>query len=79
MCTIYRAGTIGATGVAMATHFLAPLQKKWQYRYVCTSDSLIQVNIVMVSAVLALYMILDTATKEEGVVDSLDTFPCVGW
>ena len=35
--------------------------------YVCTLDSLIHVNIVMVSAVLALGAIL-TDTKKEGVV-----------
>ena len=62
MCTIYRASAIGATGVGMAAPFFCSPSKKngniFKPRYVCTSDSLIHVNIVVISAVLALYMIL---------------------
>ena len=50
-----RAGAIGATGAAMAIPHFGPLFKP---RYVCTSDSSIHVNIVVVSAVLALNVIL---------------------
>ena len=54
-------------------HFLAPIKKNgniFKPRYVCTSDSLIHVNIVVVSAVLPLDTIL-TDTKN----GFLDTFP----
>jgi len=62
-------GTIGATRVAIATPLFGPLQKKngniFKPRYVCTSDSSIHVNIVVVSAVLVLDTIL---TDTKGVV-----------
>jgi len=57
-----RAGAIGATGAAMAAHLIWPPSKKHVFkpRYVCTLDSSIHVNIVVVSAVLALDAILLT-------------------
>ena len=76
---VYRDGAIGATGAALATALLAPLEKNgdiFKPRYICTSDSSIHVNIVVVRAVLALHAILtDTKvfwtcsqTQTEGVV-----------
>jgi len=51
-------------------HLLAPFKKNgniFKPRYVCTSDSSIHVNIVVVSTVLVFDSIL-TDTKQEGVV-----------
>ena len=51
---------LGVAGATMATPLSGPLQKNgniFKPRYVCTSNSLIHVNIVMVSAMLALDMI----------------------
>ena len=63
-----RASTIGATGMAMTAPLLVPLEKEngdiFKPRYVCTSDSLIHVNIVVVSTVLTLDTIF-TDTKKK--------------
>jgi len=60
---VYRDGAIGATGAALATPlFGSPLGDIFKPRYICTSDSSIYANIVVVRAVLTLNAIL-TDTK----------------
>ena len=65
---LFRGSARGMTEWPWLPHVFAPLQKQWvKPRHVCTSDRSIHVDIAVVSAVLALNVVL-TDTKEEGVV-----------